>query len=130
MQPQAGVFEGIRWPVDRRKIAPRLQAGKRMTVNECYAQRNLHRNDLSHRSGGGGGGYIRWVYAGTKVLTKGPSSGCPTTEDVSITITGSVLTFTDSELRSFPIDFEPRPDGSFDEISINLGGATVAFMAA
>jgi hypothetical protein len=65
------------------------------------------------------------VYAGTKVLTKGPSSGCPTTEDVSITITGSVLTFTDSELRSFPIDFEPRPDGSFDEISINLGGTTV-----
>jgi hypothetical protein len=66
------------------------------------------------------------VYTGTRVLTKGPTSaGCDAREDVSVTISGNILTFTDSELRQFPIEFEPKPDGSFEEISINMGGTTV-----
>jgi hypothetical protein len=66
------------------------------------------------------------VYTGTRVLTKGPiSAGCPATEDVSATIAGRSITITNSQLRNFPMDFEPNPDGSFAEISINMGGATV-----
>ena len=64
------------------------------------------------------------VYTGTRVLTKGPPS-CHATDDVSVTITGSMLTFTDSNLQTFPMGFEPHPDGSFNELSINLGGTTV-----
>ena len=40
-------------------------------------------------------------------------------------IHGETLTFTDSRLRSFVLDFQPHKDGSFKEIYQGTGGATV-----
>ena len=65
------------------------------------------------------------VYAGKRVLTKGSNQNCPTEDDVSVTIHGEVLTFTNRRLRSFPMGFYPHPDGSFNEISTGIGGAVV-----
>jgi hypothetical protein len=57
------------------------------------------------------------VYTGKRVLTKGSNQRCPTEDDVSVTIRGEALTFTNSRLHNMSIGFEPHPDGSFDEIS-------------
>jgi hypothetical protein len=62
------------------------------------------------------------AYTGTRVLTKGPDGTCPATEDVSVTIHGETLTFTNSSLRNETIMFAPRQDGSFGEISAGTGG--------
>ena len=40
------------------------------------------------------------VYIGKRLLTTGSGPGCPTEDDVSVTIHGAALTFTDSELRN------------------------------
>ena len=53
------------------------------------------------------------VYTGKRVLTKGSGPACPTEEDVSVTIYGATLTFTNSALRNFAMGFAPHPDGSF-----------------
>jgi hypothetical protein len=57
------------------------------------------------------------VSTGKRVLTKGSNQRCPTEDDVSVTIRGEALTFTNSRLHNSTIGFEPHPDGSFDEIS-------------
>jgi hypothetical protein len=57
------------------------------------------------------------VYTGKRVLTKGSNQRCPTEDDVSVTIRGEALTFTNSRLHNSTIGFEPHLDGSFDEIS-------------
>ena len=66
------------------------------------------------------------VYTGKRVLTKGSNQTCPTEDDVSVTIRGEALTFTNSRLHNFTIGFEPHPDGSFDEISAGDEGAFVS----
>jgi hypothetical protein len=65
------------------------------------------------------------VYAGKRSLTKGSGSDCPTKEDVSVTIHGETLTFTNSALKNYTIAFYPRPDGSFVETHVDEGGDTV-----
>ena len=63
------------------------------------------------------------VYTGKRSLTKGtPSGTCPAVDDVSITITGETLTFTNSRLTNFLMPFEPGPDGSFSH-TITQGDA-------
>ena len=57
------------------------------------------------------------VYAGKRVLTKGPNRACPTEDDVSVTIKGSALLVTTSRLRAYPMGFNAHPDGSFGQIS-------------
>ena len=65
------------------------------------------------------------AYTGKRVLTKSSGPACPTDDDVSVTIHGGALTFTDSVLPDYSIGFDPRPDGSFSLISTGLRGAGV-----
>jgi hypothetical protein len=65
------------------------------------------------------------VYTGKRVLTKGQGPRCPAEDDVSVTIHGETLTFTNSALKNFLIEFAPRPDGSFRQIYVDAGGDTV-----
>jgi hypothetical protein len=64
------------------------------------------------------------AYTGKRVLTKGSGAACPTEDDVSVTIRGGALTFTDSALRDFSIGFDPHQDGSFRMMSV-IGGDPV-----
>jgi hypothetical protein len=64
-------------------------------------------------------------YAGKRVLTAGSSPTCPAEDDVSVTIHGETLTFTNSALRNFLIAFTLHQDGSFNQIYIDAGGDTV-----
>ena len=58
------------------------------------------------------------VYTGKRSLTKGTASTtCPAETDVSATITGETLTFTDGILKNFLMPFSPGPEGSFGETS-------------
>jgi hypothetical protein len=66
------------------------------------------------------------VYSGKRVLTKGTAGPrCPAEDNVSVTIHGATLTFTNSELKQFALSFYPRQDGSFGEIYQGEGGTTV-----
>jgi hypothetical protein len=65
------------------------------------------------------------VYSGKRVLTKGSGPACPTEEDVSVSIHGETLKFTNSALHDFVMGFEPHPDGSFRDISADAGGGSV-----
>ena len=63
------------------------------------------------------------VYTGKKSLTKGtPSKTCPAEDDVSVTITGETLAWTDSAYKNFTQSFDPGPDGSFGETHTHAGG--------
>ena len=74
----------------------------------------------------GAGDTFDGVYNGKRVLTKGlVGPECPATDDVSVTIHGETLTFTNSALRNFLIDFAPDQGGSFHQIYTDAGGATV-----
>ena len=65
------------------------------------------------------------VYAGKRSLTKGTASPtCPVEDDVSVTIHDETLTFTNKVSTKLTIPFDPRQDGSFDQIS-NRGGTAV-----
>ena len=66
------------------------------------------------------------AYTGKRVLTKGSKQTCPTEDNVSVTIRGEALTFTNSRLHNFTIGFEPHPDGSFNQISAGDEGAFVS----
>jgi hypothetical protein len=61
------------------------------------------------------------AYTGQRVLTNGLTSACPTEEEVSATIKGDVLTFTNSRLHNFSIGFAIDPDGSFKLINAGVG---------
>ena len=51
------------------------------------------------------------AYSRKQVLTKSSGPGCPTEDDdVSVTIHGEALTFTDSSLRNFSIGINPHQD--------------------
>jgi hypothetical protein len=66
------------------------------------------------------------VYNGKRSLTKGRvGPDCPAEDDVSVTIHGETLSFTNSVLKKFMIGFDPHKDGSFREIYADEGGATV-----
>jgi hypothetical protein len=65
------------------------------------------------------------VYTGKRALTKGSNQACLTGDNVSVTINGEALTFTNSRLHNYSIGFEPHPDGSFNEISAGDEGAFV-----
>jgi hypothetical protein len=64
------------------------------------------------------------TYAGKRVRVDGPPEACPAEDDVSVTIKGIVLTFTNSQLQNYGITIEPSPDGSFRQSSVS-GGTVV-----
>ena len=65
-------------------------------------------------------------YSGKRVLTKGSAGPeCPAEDDVSVTIHGETLTFTNSALKKFGIAFYPRQDGSFGSTYTDKGGDVV-----
>ena len=67
-------------------------------------------------------------YSGKRVLTKGlAGSDCPAEDDVSVTIHGETLTFTNSALKKFTQPFFPAPDGSFGKTYTDEGGRTVHY---
>jgi hypothetical protein len=64
------------------------------------------------------------VYTGKRSLTKGTvSTTCPAEDDVSVTIFGETLTFTNSTLKKYTMHFDPSPDGSFGETHVDAGGS-------
>ena len=65
------------------------------------------------------------VYSGKRALIKGSDPYCPAEDDVSVTVHGETLTFTNSALKKFVIGFFVRQDGSFDEIHTDVDGDTV-----
>jgi len=62
------------------------------------------------------------TYSGQRVLTKG---SCASPDDVSVTVHGGTLTFTNSELKKFVMGFFVRQDGSFDQIDTDVDGDRV-----
>lgn len=64
-------------------------------------------------------------YVGERSLTRGDPSACVDKDAVSVTIHGPTLTFTDSAAKNYTISFYPHSDGSFVELSANIGGDVV-----
>jgi len=64
------------------------------------------------------------VYSGKRVLAKGSGPSCSIVQDVSVTIHGEILTFTDSNLRNHALAFYPLQDGSFSLIYFDAGRGT------
>jgi hypothetical protein len=65
------------------------------------------------------------VYTGQRVLTKGDPDACLATDAVTVTIRGGVLTFTTSRVKEYTISLSPDPDGSFAQLSADVGGTVV-----
>jgi hypothetical protein len=65
------------------------------------------------------------VYTGQRVLTKGDPRACQPREAVTVTIRGGALTFSTSLVKEYTISFFPNPDGSFAQLSSDIGGAVV-----
>jgi hypothetical protein len=65
------------------------------------------------------------VYFGKQLPTTSSGRACPTEDNVSVTIHGEALTFTNRNLRNFSIGFDPHQDGSFRQIYTDAGGASV-----
>ena len=65
------------------------------------------------------------VYIGKRMLTKGSGPNCPAEDDVSVTIHGETLSFTNSALGNFAMGFNPRQEGSFHLTYTGEGDATV-----
>ena len=65
------------------------------------------------------------VYTGKRVLTKALSLNCEPSDDVSVTIQGGAVTFTNSVLRDFSITFNLHQDGSFGLVSAVIAGNAV-----
>jgi hypothetical protein len=67
------------------------------------------------------------VYTGKRLLTKGSAGpNCPAEDNVSVTIHGETLTFTNSAFNKFTQPFDPGPDGSFGQ-TYTEGGAIVHY---
>jgi hypothetical protein len=74
----------------------------------------------------GAGSSFDGTYVGKRSLTDGsPSAQCPAEDDVSVTINGQRLTFTNSAVKNFGIGFDPGTDGSFEQIFSEKGETTV-----
>jgi hypothetical protein len=68
------------------------------------------------------------VYTGKRLLTKGSAGqNCPAEDNVSVTIHGETLTFTNSALKNFTEPFDPGPDGSFGQTHTGEGGGAVHY---
>ena len=68
------------------------------------------------------------AYTGKRVLTKGSASPtCPAEGDVSVTIHGETLRFTNGLLKDFTEPFYPSFDGSFGQTYADAGGAVVHY---
>jgi hypothetical protein len=68
------------------------------------------------------------VYSGKRVLTKGSAGpNCPAEDNVSVTIHGETLTFTNSALKKYVMPFDPGPDGSFGQTHTDEDGAIVHY---
>jgi hypothetical protein len=65
------------------------------------------------------------TYSGERVLTQGSPGSCVPKEPVSVTIRGEDLTFTNSRVKGYTIDFSPRPDGTFVQLSADVSGEVV-----
>ena len=65
------------------------------------------------------------TYTGERLLTKGDAAVCVAKDPVSIVIHGDELTFTNSGVKNYTISFSPRADGSFGELSADVGGVVV-----
>jgi hypothetical protein len=65
------------------------------------------------------------TYAGKRSLTDGNTPFCAGQENVTVTITGSTLKFTNSEWRDMPMRFNPRPNGAFGGSFEDPGGHVV-----
>jgi hypothetical protein len=72
------------------------------------------------------GGSFEGDYTGKRVLTNGPANDCPAEDNVSVTIRDHTLTFTNSAVQNYVIPFDPKPDGTFDETHMSVGGDIVA----
>ena len=68
------------------------------------------------------------TYTGKRVLTKGSASpACPAEDDVSVTLHGETLTFSNGALKDVTQAFYPSPDGSFGQTYTDAGGAVVHY---
>ena len=68
------------------------------------------------------------VFTGKRSLTKGTaSSTCPAEADVSVTIHGETLTFTNSALKKYTMPFDPSPDRSFGQTHTDDSGGIVHY---
>ena len=64
------------------------------------------------------------VYTGKKSLKKGTASAnCPAEYDVSVTIIGETLKFTDNNVKDYTMSFHPGPNGSFGATHTGAGGS-------
>ena len=88
--------------------------GLATTLGLCLAVAAIPAQGAEHKFDG--------VYSGKRVLTKG---SCAALDDVSVTVHGETLTFTNSALKKFVIGFFVRQDGSFVEIHTDVDGDTV-----
>jgi hypothetical protein len=68
---------------------------------------------------------INGTYTGKRTLTKGNPAACTRDEGVSVTVSDGALRFTNSELKNYLIGFDPRPDGSFVQLSVDIEGDAV-----
>lgn len=59
------------------------------------------------------------------MLTQGNPGACVSKDAVSVTIRGNQLTFANNEAKNYTISFFPHPDGSFVELSADIGGKVV-----
>jgi len=68
------------------------------------------------------------VYTGKRSLTKGTASTtCPAADDVSVTINGETMTFTNSALKKYTMPFDPGADGSFGQTHTDESGGVVHY---
>jgi hypothetical protein len=68
------------------------------------------------------------VYAGKRTLTKGIASGeCPAVDDVSVTIKGETLAFTNKALKNYIMPFNPKDEGSFGQVHTDERGYVVSY---
>jgi hypothetical protein len=68
---------------------------------------------------------IDGTYTGERVLEEGTPGPCVPTEPVSLTIRGESLSFTNSRVKNYTISFAPHLDGSFAQLSADIGGEVV-----
>jgi hypothetical protein len=68
---------------------------------------------------------IDGAYSGKRTLTKGSGPMCPGEENVSATIHGETLSFSNSAHQNVGMGFYPHPDGSFHQTYADKGGAAV-----
>jgi hypothetical protein len=65
------------------------------------------------------------TYTGERVLTQGQPGACVTQDAVFATIQDDQLTFTHSLAKNYTMEFSPRADGQFVQLSANFSGEVV-----